>query len=155
MYGTIMVTPYAFTSEWFNSEFIAVLFYSCCSLFDEHHAELLWELPGSTRSSGARKLTLRQGAHIIRPKFNQVVAGFIRWGVVMMVMKLQVKQNWQAYHKKLWRKNFKVEVWAVCVTVSVHISISMSHSFDSELLSQHIRPLSAGRPSTLCGPDVY
>ena len=61
-----------------------------------------------------------------------------------MVMKLQAKQNWQAYHKKLLRKNFKGEVRAVCVTVSVRISIPMSHSYESEL-RQH--SLSSNNPN--------
>ena len=66
-------------------------------LFDEHHAKPLWELPGSTLGSEARKLTLsRRGSWwrsyiITRPKFNKVApARFIRWLVDMMVINLSI-----------------------------------------------------------------
>ena len=66
-------------------------------LFDEHHAKPLWELPGSTLGSEARKLTLsRRGSGwrsyiITRPKFNKVApARFIRWLVDMMVINLSI-----------------------------------------------------------------
>ena len=66
-------------------------------LFDEHHAKPLWELPGSTLGSEARKLTLsRRGSCwrsyiITRSKFNKVApARFIRWLVDMMAINLSI-----------------------------------------------------------------